>query len=360
MNAKQLLVLLALVIIPASAFGEQRFPIKVITSVNEHDDVRWKDLSGLDLSSRRGLIETLRFNEKTVWPPAEKMPAGPSPSELIEAGKNPGLGVRGLHLQGITGKSVTVAIIDQPLHENHPEFDGKIVEYYDTGCGPERSSMHGPAVASFLVGTTCGTAPDAKLYYAAAPSWKKDAAYKAKALNWIIEKNKSLPENEKIRVVSVSASPNQPSWANRQMWDKVFARAKAAGILVLDCTQNLGFIDRCWYNRNDPENVAKCTPGSPSSKSFQSDKLLVPTSLRTCAEQFNAKEFAYTYYGRGGLSWGIPYCAGVLAMGWQVNPELSAGQMKQLLFKSALKGKDDSKIIYPEKFIKLVKRTVKK
>lgn len=356
-------ILVVFVMMPVSVFGGARFAVKVVNSVKEYDDVRWKDLSGLDLSSRRGLIETLRFNEETVWPAAEKMPAGLSPVELFKAGLNPGLGVRSLHEQGITGKGVTVAIIDQPLFTDHPEFDGKIVEYFDTGCGTE-SSMHGPAVASLLVGANCGTAPDAKLYYTAAPSWKKDSRYYAEALNWIIEKNKSLSENEKIRVVSVSAAPSgrgSPFDKNNKMWDKMSARAKAAGILVLDCTSHLGFIGPCWYNQDDPENVAKCTPGFPGSEGrFKTDTLFVPTCPRTTAEQYNDKEFSYVYWGKGGLSWGIPYCAGVLAMGWQVNPELTAGQMKQLLFKSAFKGKDGARIIYPERFIKLVKRTVKK
>ncbi len=361
MKTRELIVAAFLLIASVNVFGGPRFAIKVVNSVNEYDDVRWKDLSGLDLSSRHGLISTLRFNEQTVWPVTAKMPQGPSPKELVKMGMNPGLGVGALHGQGITGKGVTVAIIDQPLFTDHPEYDGKIVEYFDTGCGSD-NSMHGPAVASLLVGTKCGTAPDAKLYYAAVPSWKRDAEYEAKALNWIIEKNKSLAKNEKIRVVSVSAAPSGPTsvFKNGKMWDKASARAKAAGILVLDCTAHLGFIDRCRYNQNDPENVAKCRPGSGTSEYFRAERVLVPTSPRTYAEQYNDKEYSYTYAGKGGLSWGIPYCAGVLAMGWQVNPELSAGQMKQLLFKSALKGKGDSKTIYPERFIKLVKRTVKK
>jgi hypothetical protein len=37
---------------------------------------------------------------------------------------NPGLGVRELHEEGITGKGVTVAIIDQNMILDHPEFQG--------------------------------------------------------------------------------------------------------------------------------------------------------------------------------------------------------------------------------------------
>ena len=53
--------------------------------------------------------------------------------ELMTNAMNPGLCVQQLHQQGITGAGINVAIIDQPMYLNHPEFAGKIVAYYDTG-----------------------------------------------------------------------------------------------------------------------------------------------------------------------------------------------------------------------------------
>ena len=183
--------------------------IEPVESVKEFDDVRNKDLSKIDLSKRKRLIRTLQFNQKTIWPGPEKIPLSIDPNQLLTSGMNPGLGIRELHRQGITGKGVNVAIIDQPMYLDHPEFAGKIVAYHDVGCGSE-SSMHGPAVTSLLVGTNCGTAPDARVYYVAAPSWTNDTAYQAKALDWIVEQNERLPVSEKIRVVSVSAAPSGP------------------------------------------------------------------------------------------------------------------------------------------------------
>ncbi len=334
---------------------------KEIKSVKEFDDVRWKNLSKLDLSRRKRLIATLTFNQKTVWPEQAKMPPGGDPNKILTDALNPGLGVRELHQQGVTGKGVNVAIIDQPVYLVHPEFAGKIVAYHDTGCETDESSMHGPLVTSLLVGTNCGTAPDARVYYAAAPSWKMDAAYYAKGLDWIISQNKKLPFSEKIRVVSVSAAPNQSSWANRQMWDRACARAEADGIMVLDCTDDSrrGFIGRCWYNARVPESVAQCNAWAPPNREFRGNPtdmgILVPSSPRTAAEDGSVP--GYQYAGRGGLSRAIPYCAGVLAMGWQVNPDLSPEQMRELLFKSAFTKKNSAKIIYPKKFIRLVRRT---
>lgn len=343
--------------------GQGGFVAKPIESVKEYDDVRWKDLSKLDLSTRRRLIATLTFNRKTVWPEQAKMPPGSDPNKILTDALNPGLGVRQLHKQGITGKGVNVAIIDQPTYLVHPEFAGKIVAYHDTGCQTDESSMHGPGVASLLVGTNCGTAPDARVYYAAAPSWKTDAAYYAKGLDWIIAQNQKLPEGETIRVVSVSAAPNQSSWANPQMWDTACARAEADGIMVLDCTDtHRGFIGRCWYNARLPESVAQCNPWAPPNREFKFNpadiSILVPSCPRTTAEDGEEDRFGYRYQycGKGGLSWSIPYCAGVLAMGWQVNPKLSPEQMREVLYKSALTKKNRAKIIYPRNFINLVRR----
>jgi len=333
--------------------------VRPIGAVKEYDDVRFKDMSKLDLHLQPALPATLNFNQATVWPAASRMPPGCNPKRILAEAMNPGLGVRRLHERGITGKGVCVAIIDQPLYQDHPEFAGKIAAYHDVGCNSE-NSMHGPAVASLLVGTNCGTAPGATLYFAAAPSWTRDTAYQAKALDWIVEQNAKLPAGRKIRVVSVSAKPSgaaAPFTKNTGMWDEACRRAENAGMLVLDCTSHRGFIGACWYDPAAPEDVSKCTPGYPGMTwSPGPDQLLVPASPRTVAEEYVKGRCEFQYCGRGGLSWTIPYCAGVLAMGWQVRPDIPPDQMRELLFESALK-KGDATFINPPAFIEMVKKT---
>jgi len=332
--------------------------------VNPYDDVRgsatWttKDISNADLSKKAALLTTLTFNEKTMWPDKSKMPPGPTPAEILQNAKNPGLSIKDLHRKGIFGKGVNVAIIDQPLYQDHPEFTGKIVEYKDFGTKAE-SSMHGPAVASLLVGNNIGTAPGAKLYYAAVPSWLADAEYYAKALDWIIEVNSTLSAKDKIRVVSVSAAPSgkgSPFKSNNDKWTSRMEKAMAEGILVLDCSSNYGFIAPGYYDTNDVDNVSKCVSGFPQKTGRGSipDRIVVPCSFRTVAEEYEKGDFAYQYTGQGGLSWSIPYCAGVMAMGWQERPELTADEMKRLLFDSAYKSACGSLIVNPPEFIKAV------
>lgn len=354
---------------PAEASSGNFRTIKTIQQVDFYDDVRWKDLSSIQ-NLKNDLVRSLTFNQDTIWP--EQSVGTKSidwvANKIIHSAKNPGLGVHKLHKMGITGKGVNIAIIDQPSYLKHPEFAGKIVEYYDTGCETDESSMHGPAVISLLVGTNCGTAPDARVYYAAAPSWKKDAAYYAKALDWIIDQNKKLSGQDKIRVVSVSAAPSgqgSPFDKNNAMWDSACVRAKAEGIMILDCTddKSRGYIGRCWLDAGNPENVTKCNPWAPPNKDFTFNPdficVMAPSSPRTTAEDKDDGGFSYQYCGRGGLSWAIPYAAGVYAMGWQLWPEATPEQLKELLFKSAYTNKDGASFINPPRFINYVKKTRK-
>jgi subtilisin family serine protease len=235
--------------------GEHFMQVTAISEVKEYQDVRFKDLSKLKLAGRPALPPTLTFNQKTIWP--TEMPPGAEPARLLADAMNPGLGVRKLHQEGLTGKGVNVAIIDQPLYQDHPEFAGKIAAYHDVGCESE-SSMHGPAVASLLVGAKCGTAPEAHLYYVAAPSWTGDSAYYGKALDWITDQNEKLPAGQKIRVVSVSAAPSGPGSPfkkSKEMWDTACARAEKAGILVLDCTGHHGVLGPCYFDGSDPNGA---------------------------------------------------------------------------------------------------------
>jgi subtilisin family serine protease len=302
-------------------------------------------------------IKTLTYNLNTEFQGSEELAR-----QILKDGKNPGLGVRPLHLRGITGEGVNVAIIDQNLAQPfHPEFADRIVLYCDfgTGCPADQGSMHGVSVASLLAGQTTGVAPNANIYFAAVPSWEGDAAYYAEALRWIIEENKKLPEDNKIRLVSVSASLFgflSSFKKNIDMWGDAVAEAQEAGILVIDCSAgrpDTGFVGVGYYDISAPDDVASFHAGFPADRGYRvnDNNILAPSSFRTMAELYIAGENAYQHYGQGGLSWAIPYAAGVLALGWQVNPELTSEEIVSLLFESAYVNEQGHKIINPPEFI---------
>jgi|GEM_PF-275397 len=333
-----------------------------------YEDVSGEDLRASDLRYSEDILDTLEFNQETQWPPPERLPKGFDPKELLREGMNPGLGVRALHAQGITGAGVHVGLIDQPLLLDHPEYDGKIVSYHALDCGSHKSSMHGPAMASQLVGKRCGTAPGASLHVVAVPSWKADAAYYARALDRFVAYNETAPKKQKIRVVSVSCQPSGEGsvFENQPLWDEAVQKAQAKGILVLDCTWHHGFVSLCWLDPEDRENVEACTPGFRIGE-VQVDEghIHVPSAPRTAAEADEVRPFGYAYDGGGrrsrrpkaknGYSDTIPYAAGILALGWQIRPDLTPAQIKDMLFVSAHVHESGAKIIHPTAFIELVR-----
>jgi serine protease AprX len=329
--------------------------------IDPYQDVRNQDLSSENLTEE--LIRTLEFNQGTIFPRYLSIFA----DQVMEDCKNPGLGVRSLHQQGYTGQGVNVAIIDQNLayyrnlEQMHPEFSGKLIDYMDVGTGmaASKGSYHGSAVLSLLVGETIGVAPGARVYYVAAPMWKQDAKYFADALNLIIAANGEQGLN--IRVVSISTTPSGPvsPFINQDAYDEAVAAAEKAGIMVLDCgSDRILHIRNCYYDPGDPENVAHVSIGQPgisSTHACSGKQIHAPDGYRTWAEQYGPGEYHYIYGAQNGISWSIPYVAGILALGWQLKPQLSGAEMVDLLVLSAFH-KKGCNIIDPLAFIKAVKK----
>ena len=336
-----------------------------IVSVSNRQDVRWKNLRKLDLRAQPDVVRSLRFNQKTRWPAVDRIPVDLQPGVLLTNAMNPGLGVRQLHASGITGKGVRVAIIDYSIEGKHPEYAANIVEIHRI-AGAHSPSMHGPAVASLLVGARCGTAPGAKLHFVAVPDGVGDATHYADALDWIVRRNDSLLPGDKIRIVSISAAPSGKAlwrFRNGERYDAAVARAEAAGLLVIDGTQHRGLVGPCNLDPLAPEDPARCRaiPARRKTADYWG-RILAPTGPRTTAEEYRRGDRGYQYCGlqtetlfSAGSSWSMPYCAGVLALGLQLRPEMSAEQIKELLFQTAYVLNDGAKIIDPKAFIDALK-----
>ncbi|MBN1797011.1 MAG: hypothetical protein JW822_00420, partial [Spirochaetales bacterium] len=60
--------------------------------------------------------------------------------------------------------------------------------------------------------------------------------------------------------------------------------------------------------------------------------------------------FPWTAY-----SWTVPYISGVLALGWQVNPDLTYQEILDYLFASAYTNWQGYKVINPPAFIQMIR-----
>ena len=237
-----------------------------------------------------------------------------------------------MHDRGVTGNGVHVAIIDQPLLLGHIEYKDQLVSYKEIQTGNADPQMHGPPVASILVGKTCGVAPGAILHYWAEPSWKMDYKYRCIALEQIIQYNREKKKSEQIRVVSVSKGFSQ-SEPNLDRWKTLLEKAKKSGIYVVHCS-SMGFGAGCRFleDSDNPASYRLCAFYKGGAVFHESGTFFTPIDNRTIASE-KAKD-AYTFWTRGGLSWGAPYYAGVVALGIQVNPDLRPDQIDKLLYNS--------------------------
>ncbi len=192
-------------------------------------------LAKLDLRSQETMLRKMPFDSRTRWPSADRLPEGFDPNRLLEEGKNPGLGVRRLHEQGIDGRGVAIAIIDQPLLKEHKEYADRIALYEPIEVPWVPVQMHGPPVSSIAVGKDCGVAPKASLYYYAVPPWKwVDNKPWADLLDRIVEFNETLGDKPRIRVVSISLGMFSVR-PNYDAWTKAVEKASQHGILVVTC-----------------------------------------------------------------------------------------------------------------------------
>jgi hypothetical protein len=299
-------------------------------------DLRSFDLSGLDL--RKSLDDLLfaSFDDQTIWPAADKMPAGFDREQIMRLGANPGLCIRSLHDSGITGANIGIAIIDQLLLVDHQEYSSQIRLYEETKGIQGDWSIHGPAVASIAVGKTVGVAPDADLYFIADDMCANggyetvDFACLAKSVRRIIEINNQLPADRKIRALSMSIGWVRESKGYAEITAAVQA-ARDAGIFVV-CSSERDIYGFKFHGlgrlpMKDSDEATSYEPGSWWADYFfegqqpLTDTLLVPMDSRTTASPTGVDE--YVFYREGGWSWSIPYIAGVYALAAQVKPDIT-------------------------------------
>jgi hypothetical protein len=279
------------------------------------------------------------YDTHTKWPSADKMPPDFDWQHILEVGKNPGLGIRELHEQGITGRGVGIAIIDQTLLVDHQEYADQLRLYEerkDIRAGWREPQMHGSATASIAVGKTVGVAPEADLYYIATTDCGAekgepiDFSCRAQSFRRLLEVNEQLPEDRKIRVIAFPYGWGPDSKGYDEI-SAVMEEVKAAGILVISSTLEEMYAGFKFHGLGraplaDPDSFQSYEPGLFWAQQFYdgwrfSDRLLVPMDARTVAGHQSVDE--YVFYRDGGWSWSIPYIAGMYALAAQAKPTIT-------------------------------------
>jgi hypothetical protein len=339
------------------------------SSPNSHQlQLQGRDLRALDLRERLPDLLQASFDSHTQWPAA--LPEAFNPMRVMHAGKSPGLGVRALHDKGITGRGVSIAIIDMSLLVDHAEYEERLRLYEELHSMERLASMHGTAVASIAVGKTVGVAPEADLYYiadsfctssplpwasmlwqslrasrdatASAATAKElnrsvmamvDFRWAAKAIRRVLAINRRLPRERRIRAIAVEIG-----WSRGQTgYEAVTAaveQAQREGVFVvsscLSDTYGLRFHGLGREPMGAPEDPTSYHLFTDWGPGFDKPTLLFPMDSRTTAAPTGGRDYAF--YRHGGWSWVTPYIAGLYALACQVKPDITP----EVFWKTAL------------------------
>jgi hypothetical protein len=299
------------------------------------------------------------------------------PSVRTALAKDPGLGVRDLHQQGIDGRGVSVAILDGRLRRDHVEYAARLVHYEELDdFGDRPLEPHGTGMASLLVGATIGTAPGADLHYFALDFTRLTPVHLAAAIDHVVAYNRGLPEVDRVRLLSVSTGFRG---AERAPVDAAARRALDEGLFVLMSVFPVAHLDPplairtvgCapWRDCDDPRHFA-VSPGekayaraqgttvaATSARRAEHDReaglvtLYVPGNRRTLAGSRHARDFVYDVEG-GDSEW-PPYLCGVLAMALQAAPELAATELAALLAEGVSEVGHGTRLVDPERVVAL-------
>lgn len=145
------------------------------------------------------------------------------------------------------------------------------------------------------------------------------------------------------------------------MWKEKIEEAEKSGIIVVHCDNegNKGFFGigcKLYEDRDNAENYDICYFVKDSSFLKSRDFLYVPIDNRTTTDY--KEENNYTFWSSGGLSWGAPYLAGVIALGYQVNPNLTHEEVYQYLRETGIPlNANGGCIINPKAFIQKINET---
>ncbi len=302
-------------------------------------DLRGMDLSYLDMRHSGAVLSYALFDNRTIWPPSDRMPPDFDPERILELGRNPGLGVRSLHAQGITGRGVSIAIIDQPLLVDHQEYADRVRLYRETdGLDKlqESPALHGTAVASLAAGKTIGVAPEADLYYFAVAYHydpEPDFARLAAVIREVLEVNEQLPPENKIRAIAVQRGWMGPEKGLTELRQAIKEASEANMFVITSSLEQTHGFDFQGLGRPflaDPDVFESYEPGIFWARDFygSSTQLLIPMDSRTLAGP-DAPDH-YNFSAIGGVSWSIPYIAGMYALAVQVDPDITPDQFWSL------------------------------
>ena len=120
-------------------------------------------------------------------------------------------------------------------------------------------------------------------------------------------------------------------------------------MFLVSCdTDELNYGTLCRVIDKDPDDANSFIKGRYGRKD---NILLVPAGNRTIAAPEGTNVYAFDR--TGGMSWVAPYLAGLAAMAYQVNPDITPQEIREMLVQTATKT-EVGPVVNPEGFIRKI------
>ena len=306
-------------------------------------------LPDVDWSNSRDVFNYLSFYNNTFANTSkEHLPQGYDPEVVFENGKTIGLNIDKVHEKGYDGAGVSYAIIDSGMDAHNAVH----VKEYNVAESADKKTLnhfHGYAV-SYIAQEI---APNADCYYYALNNSGNIAVTVLENLKSILEKNKSLPKDKKIRFVSMS----MPLYGGEEA-KKVVKELEAQGVWVhySGCKEDktIGYLGKKdpAADPNDFDNY------QIEAEAYGDLKLYVNSGDRTVPDP--AEKDAFRHDSRASQSWSIPVIAGYYTLACQADPSMTKEKFLKLAEETAQVKQSNLPIYQPinQNDWRLVGRTV--
>lgn len=257
--------------------------------------------------------------------------------------------LKSIHDQGITGKGVTIAVLDGAVNPNIPELKGANIQDR-TPCvmtSAAENAAHGTTVAQILVSPEFGVAPGATLYTYTIPLYGDSPGSNCTISGWTGEAVNDTPLlieqaiNDGADIITISSSFGDTESIDLR-W--AMARALAEGVIVVAAMGNE-------TTENPTDTLALwrgiCGIGATTRYNSLTEYTNWGNGLLTTALGTVVTRDVST--GRveeaEGTSFATPIIAGFLALGWEhFDEDVSADQMLQALALTGRSGSEWNKL----------------
>lgn len=277
----------------------------------------------IDLSKYDNAFNYITFDSRTfknVSP--QNLPKGFNPLEILEKGKSIGLGIDQVHKMGYTGSGISYAIIDTGVK---PHKDICFKEYHVAESSkniPWLNNFHGSAV-SYIAQEI---APNANCYYFATNNGSEMDKPILESLKSILERNKTLPESEKIRFVSMS----MPLYGGEET-KEIIRELEKQGVWVYysGCPEDykFGYLEKI-NPSGDPNDF-----NNYQIASGEGGNLYVNSGNRTVADP--SSPVGYRHDVLASKSWSIPVIAGYYTLACQADSSMTKEKFMKLAEETA-------------------------